>query len=421
MQLTIHIERALLKCILDDNSLIDTTNIQPHHFTQISSQAIFKAMQSLRKQDKNIDIVMLMHQLYDQINQIGVDSINTLPQVDADVASFESYEKSIIEQYTIRKVNELKNTKIDSLDDAIAVKEQIDKLTNLEEEEEYDHEKSLLELHQKIQSQTKGLSGYDTGFIDLNRYLDGLQKGDLIIIAARPSMGKTAFALNLASNHCDLGHRSIVFSLEMPTEQLQKRMLSSIGSINGHKMRNPNTYFDADDWDRYTKSLGIFSRYNLHIDDRAGVTVRDVRHKVKKIKNDYPDDDLLVVIDYLQLMRTVGNYERKDLEVGEITRSLKELAKEEEVPVILLSQLSRGVEQRQDKRPMMSDIRDSGSVEQDADVIMFLYRDDYYNQNSADKDIVEVIIAKQRNGEVGTVDMLFKKEFSKFLNLELKK
>lgn len=419
--MTIHIERALLKCILDDNSLIDTTNIQPHHFTQISSQAIFKAMQSLRKQDKNIDIVMLMHQLYDQINQIGVDSINTLPQVDADVASFESYEKSIIEQYTIRKVNELKNTKIDSLDDAIAVKEQIDKLTNLEEEEEYDHEKSLLELHQKIQSQTKGLSGYDTGFIDLNRYLDGLQKGDLIIIAARPSMGKTAFALNLASNHCDLGHRSIVFSLEMPTEQLQKRMLSSIGSINGHKMRNPNTYFDADDWDRYTKSLGIFSRYNLHIDDRAGVTVRDVRHKVKKIKNDYPDDDLLVVIDYLQLMRTVGNYERKDLEVGEITRSLKELAKEEEVPVILLSQLSRGVEQRQDKRPMMSDIRDSGSVEQDADVIMFLYRDDYYNQNSADKDIVEVIIAKQRNGEVGTVDMLFKKEFSKFLNLELKK
>ena len=421
MQLTIHIERALLKCILDDNSLIDTTNIQPHHFKQLSNQAIFKAMQSLRKQDKDIDIVMLMHQLYDQLNQIGVDSINTLPHVDADVTSFESYEKAIIEQYTIRKVNELRNKKIESLDDAISVKEQIDKLTNLEEEEEYEHEKSLLELHQKIQSQTKGLSGYDTGFIDLNRYLDGLQKGDLIIIAARPSMGKTAFALNLVGNHCDLGHRSIVFSLEMPTEQLQKRMLSSIGNINGHKMRNPNTYFDAIDWDRYTRSLGIFSRHKLHIDDRAGVTVRDVRHKVKKIKSDYPDDDLLVVIDYLQLMRTVGNYERKDLEVGEITRSLKELAKEEEVPVILLSQLSRGVEQRQDKRPMMSDIRDSGSVEQDADVIMFLYRDDYYNQDSADKDIVEVIIAKQRNGGVGTVDLLFKKEFSKFLNLELKK
>src|SRR5699024_11166910 len=175
-----------------------------------------------------------------------------------------------------------------------------------------------------------------------------------------------------------------------------------IGRIDGHKMRRPKQLFNADDWNNLTTAMGILSKMNIHIEDKAGQTVPFIRSKVKKLKRKFPDTPMLILIDYLQLIRSTVRHESKNIEVGEITRSLKELAKDTKSPVYLLSQLSRGVESRQDKRPMMSDIRDSGSIEQDADVIEFLYRDDYYNHDTEAKNIIEIIIAKQRNGAVGT-------------------
>ena len=182
-------------------------------------------------------------------------------------------------------------------------------------------------------------------------------------------------------------------------------------------MRNPNARFTDSDWTKFSHALGILSDQKIHIYDKSGQTVNEIRAKVQQLRNDYPDDDLLVIIDYLQLIRSDTRFERKDIEVGEISRSLKELARAEKSPVVVLSQLSRGVEQRQDKRPMMSDLRDSGAVEQDMDVGMFLYRDDYYNKDSNKQNIVEVIIGKQRNGPLGTVELYFDRECSRFVSL----
>src|SRR5699024_11952552 len=254
---------------------------------------------------------------------------------------------------------------------------------------------TMIDGYESVENQKKGLSGYDTGFSDLNTYLNGFQEGDLFISAARPSTGKTAKMLAHASEHCKKGHIAVIFSLEMSAQSLNKRMISLLGKIDGSKMRNPKQYFNDDDWNRYTQSLGILSEMSLYIYDQSGQKVSFIREKVAKLRKQYPGKQILVMIDYLQLMRSDGRFENKNIEVGEITRSLKELAKEYNVPVYLLSQLSRGVESRQDKRPMMSDIRDSGSVEQDADVIEFLYRDDYYDNESEKDGIIEVIIAKQ--------------------------
>src|SRR5699024_2458051 len=222
--------------------------------------------------------------------------------------------------------------------------------------------------------------GIDTGFEDVNRMLDGFQGGDLIISAARPSMGKTAKMLSHALAHCQNGGMTAIFSLEMGQEQLNKRLLAMAGKINLHKMRNPKQYFNDGDWNNFSMAMGIVSNLNLHIFDKSGQTIQEIRSQVKKLKRKYPNVPMLIQIDYLQIIRTSQRFESKNIEVGEITRSLKELARETNSPVYLLSQLNRGVESRQDKRPLMSDIRDSGSIEQDADVIEFLYRDDYYNQ-----------------------------------------
>ena len=276
----------------------------------------------------------------------------------------------------------------------------------------------MVELYQKISDQELGLSGFDTGFRDLNSYLDGFQNKELIISAARPSVGKTAKMLSHAITHCANGGMTAIFSLEMDKESLLKRMISSIGKINGFKMKNPKNYFNNEDWEKFTKAIGILSKMHIHIYDQAGQTVPSIRSRVNHLRRKYPDVPLLVQIDYLQLIRPTGKRETRTIEIGEMTRSLKEMAKDADLPVYLVSQLSRGVESRQDKRPRMSDIRDSGSVEQDADVIEFLYRDDYYDRDASNQNIVDVIIAKHRNGPVGTVKLAYVKEYNLFMDME---
>jgi replicative DNA helicase len=265
---------------------------------------------------------------------------------------------------------------------------------------------------------TGKVTGIETGYTDLDAILGGLQNSDLIIVAARPSVGKTAFALNIAQNVATRVQEPVaIFSLEMSAEQLVTRMVSAEGILEASKLRIGD--MGAEDWTKMANAAGVLGGTNIVIDDSPGITVHDIRSKCRRLKK---QEGLgLIVIDYLQLIASVSKgrgAENRQQEVSEISRTLKHLAREMDVPIIALSQLSRGVEQRQDKRPMMSDLRESGSIEQDADIVAFLYRDDYYDKESEKKNIIEIIIAKQRNGPVGTVELVFLKQFNKFVNYD---
>lgn len=269
---------------------------------------------------------------------------------------------------------------------------------------------------EQLQSREGDVTGIPTGFRDLDKMTAGFQRNDLIIVAARPSVGKTAFALNVAQSVAVKARENVaIFSLEMGADQLVMRMLCAEGNIDAQRLRTGA--LETEDWSKLTMAMGSLSNSGIYIDDSPGVRMTDIRAKCRRLAK---ENGLgMIMIDYLQLILGSGKPgENRQQEVSEISRSLKGLARELKVPIIALSQLSRGVEQRQDKRPMMSDLRESGSIEQDADIVAFLYRDDYYDKESESKDIIEIIIAKQRNGPTGTVSLAFRKEYNKFLNLE---
>lgn len=270
------------------------------------------------------------------------------------------------------------------------------------------------ELEARALNQEKSyLTGVASGFDDLDKMTSGFQKGDLIIVAARPSVGKTAFALNVAISASKAIEEPVaIFSLEMSEPQLVQRIISSEGNVDGSRLRTGK--LEEQDW--HNVAMSISGLRDVYIDDTPGITIAEIRAKCRRLKK--RSGLGLIVIDYLQLITGSRRSENRQQEVSEISRTLKLMAKELNVPVIALSQLSRGVEQRQDKRPMMSDLRESGSIEQDADIVAFLYRDDYYNHEAEKKNLIEIIIAKQRNGPVGTVELVFLKQLSKFLNYE---
>jgi len=276
---------------------------------------------------------------------------------------------------------------------------------------------------ESLSQNSGGITGIPTDFIDLDKLTSGLHPSDFIILAARPSMGKTALALNIASNVALKAHKKVggeqrsvaIFSLEMSKEQLVNRMLCAEGQIDSQRLRVGE--MNVDDWNRLWKACEAFSKAKIYIDDTPGITAMDMRSRARRLKAEHGLD--LIVVDYLQLMQGSGkrnNSGDRQQEVSEISRSLKALARELDVPVIALSQLSRSVEARTVKRPMLSDLRESGSLEQDADIVAFLYREDYYNPDTENKQ-TELIIAKHRNGAVDTVNLFFQKEFTKFLNM----
>lgn len=265
------------------------------------------------------------------------------------------------------------------------------------------------------------VTGVSTGFTDFDKMTSGLQPGDLVIIAGRPSMGKTSLAINIAENAAvgpiiqnkpDDAVPVAVFSMEMPAEQLSFRLISSLGQVNQGKLRNGT--FGEEDWPRINNAVKWMSSAPIYIDDTPALSPTEVRARARRVKREHGLG--LIVIDYLQLMQVAGNTENRATEISEISRGLKALAKELSVPVIALSQLNRGVEQRQDKRPVMSDLRESGAIEQDADVIAFIYRDEVYNKETPRKGIAEVIIAKQRNGPTGDVPLVFQGQYTRFQN-----
>lgn len=255
------------------------------------------------------------------------------------------------------------------------------------------------------------ITGVSTGFADFDEMTSGLQRSDLVIVAGRPSMGKTAFAVNIAE-HAAIRDRLpvAIFSMEMPGEQLAMRMMSSLGRIDQHRVRTGR--LQDDDWPRLTSAVGMLSEVKLFIDDAPALSPSELRARCRRIKREHGLG--LVVVDYLQLMRLPGNSENRATEISEISRSLKTLAKELDVPVLALSQLNRSLEQRPNKRPVMSDLRESGAIEQDADLIVFIYRDEVYNDDSPDKGVAEIIIGKQRNGPIGTVRLTFLGQYTRF-------
>ena len=281
--------------------------------------------------------------------------------------------------------------------------------------------KIVMNAMDKIETAAKNkgsVTGIPTGFIDLDYRTAGMQPSDLILVAARPSMGKTAFELNLAQYMAFKKNLTVaLFSLEMSKEQLVNRMFSLESSVDAQKLRIGQ--LNDQEWERLIESAGTIGKSNLIIDDTPGISIAELRSKCRKYKLEH--DLSIIMIDYLQLMTGSGRSESRQQEISDISRSLKALARELNVPVVALSQLSRAVEQRPDHRPMLSDLRESGAIEQDADVVMFLYRDDYYNHDSPDKGISEVIIAKQRNGPIGTVKLAWLPEYTKFANLEHRK
>jgi replicative DNA helicase len=274
---------------------------------------------------------------------------------------------------------------------------------------------ALAKIH--AASQMEGsVTGVPTGFTDLDRQLSGLQPADMILIAARPSMGKTALALNIAEYVAFHEKKPVaIFSLEMPKEALVNRLMSLVSHVEAEKIRSGQ--LQGMDWSDLVESAGIIADSKLIIDDQSGITVADLQSKCRKYKMEHPDL-ALVMIDYLQLMNGNKKSDSRQQEISEISRSIKMVARELNVPIIALSQLSRAPEQRPDHRPMLSDLRESGAIEQDADVVMFIYRDDYYNKDTEKKNISEVIIAKQRNGPVGTVELAWLPQYTKFGNLD---
>ncbi|MEC1474067.1 replicative DNA helicase [Bacillus haynesii] len=414
-------EQALLGCVLVESDLIKELSLQPEHFSETRHQVIFKAMREVEKLGKSVDMVTTVTKLGDSVEQVGgLQYLTDLGSAVASTANFLAYQTLIYEAYRLREMKkiaiEFANTPTD--DGITELYKRAMELQEIGIEKTRTKQDVLMEIYNDMHEEKEDITGINTGLIDLNAMTGGWQDGDLIVLAARPSMGKTAFALNMGKANCEKGGVSDIFSLEMPDKQLTHRLLSNLGNIEGSKWKNPRKFFSDRDYENATKAIGEYEKWNINIHDQPAQTLADIRSKIRETKKENPDNKKhLVIIDYLQLIRAIGKYERRDLEVGSITAELKEMARAFKIPIILLSQLSRAVEQRQDKRPMMSDLRESGSIEQDADVVMFLYRDDYYNKNSELKNIIEIDLAKQRNGPTGIIQASFIKEYGRFINL----
>ena len=391
---------------------------------------MFQAMVEMNNEGKPVDVVTLQEKLKEKDVPPEVYSLEFVRELLSSVptsANIRQYATIVKDKSILRNIIKV-NEKIandcyagkDSTEDILAETEKrIFELVRNKGASDYTPiDKVVLEALDKISSAAKNrgaVTGVPTGFKDLDGYLSGLQPSDFVLVAARPSMGKTAFVLNVAENVAiKQGITTAIFSLEMSNVQLVNRMLSLESTVDADKLRKGR--LDSSDWGKLIEGADSIAKSHLIIDDTPGISISELRSKCRKYKM---ENDLgLVIIDYLQLMSGSGRRsDNRQQEISDISRALKALARELNVPVVTLSQLSRAVEQRPDHRPMLSDLRESGAIEQDADVVMFLYRDDYYNKDTDIKGIAEIIIAKQRNGPIGTVKMAWIPEQTRFADL----
>ena len=429
----IEAEQAILGSMLTDKDAVISAIevLKEEDFYRADNRAIYGAILNLYSRAEPIDIITVKAELeslgkFEQVG--GLEYLAMLPDKVPTTANAMKYVNIVEEKSTLRSLiktaNEIIELGYDPTEDVTDVMENAEKkifnIMQNKDKKSYSPIKDILvdsfTQLEELYNRPQPITGVPTGFTELDYKTAGFHGSDLILIAARPAMGKSAFALNIATNAAVRANVPVViFSLEMSKEQMVNRILCSEAMVDSNKVRTGK--LEEDDWTKLAGSIGPLSEAEIFIDDTPGISVTEIRAKCRKLKLE--KNIGMVVIDYLQLVQ--GSNKRngsREQEISEISRSLKILAKEIGVPVIALSQLSRAVEQRPDHRPMLSDLRESGAIEQDADIVMFLYRDDYYNQDSEKKDIAEVIIAKHRGGSTGTVELLWLGSYTKFVNLE---
>ncbi|NBD21484.1 replicative DNA helicase [Aquabacterium fontiphilum] len=435
---SIEAEQSVLGGLLLDNSAWDRASdiLNESDFYRLEHQLIFLAIQKLVNASKPADVITVYEQLQmmgkgDDVG--GLAYLNALAQSVPSAANIRRYAEIVRERAVLRKLvsasdeiatnafNPQGRTVSDILDEAEAKIMKIGEEGSRNKQGFHAMDGLVVDLLDRVQeladNGAEDVTGVRTGFIDMDRMTAGLQKGDLIILAARPSMGKTAFALNIGENVAvNEGLPVAVFSMEMGASQLALRMVGSIGRINQQNLRTGR--LSDDEWSRLSETVEKLRSANVFIDETPGLSPNELRARARRLARQFGGTLGLIIVDYLQLMSgSGGNEENRATVIGEISRGLKALAKELQCPVIALSQLNRSVETRPDKRPMMSDLRESGAIEQDADVIMFIYRDEYYNKESKIPGTAEIIIGKQRNGPVGSIHLAFLKANTRFENL----
>lgn len=437
----IEAEQAVLGAIfLDADALVEAMAvIEPQDFYRRAHQIVFRSMIALNDRNENIDIITLKSQIESEntLEDVGgISYLTELSQVTPTASGVAHYAKIVKDKSTLRELIQAA-TKIvkegysqeGSVEEIVEAAEK--GILNVSEKRNStgfqaiaDVLNSTMENIDRLSQQNEEITGLPTGYPELDKMTAGLQPEELIILAARPAVGKTAFALNIAQNiGTRTNHSVAIFSLEMGAESLVNRMLCAEGTIEAGHLRTGQ--LTEEEWHHLIMAMGSLSRTSIFIDDTPGIKVSEIRARCRRLAQEKGNLGL-ILIDYLQLIEGSGRESRQQ-EVSEISRQLKKLAKELKVPVIALSQLSRSVEQRQDKRPVLSDIRESGSIEQDADIVAFLYREDYYQRQGTEEDkneeeqavddVIEVIIEKNRSGARGTVELLFKKEYNKFASI----
>ena len=429
----IEAEQAVIGSMLTDKDAVVSAIevLKEDDFYRADNKAIYSAILNLYNRAEPIDIITVKAELetmgkFEQVG--GLEYLAELPEKVPTTANSMKYIKIVEEKSTLRNLiktaNEIIELGYDPTEDVDDIMEGAEKkifnIMQNKNQKGYSAMKDVLvESFTKLEelyNRKQHITGVPSGFTDLDYRTAGFHGSDLILIAARPAMGKSAFALNIATNAAVKAKIPVaIFSLEMSKEQMVNRILCSEAMVDSNKVRTGK--LEEDDWTKLAETIGPLSEAEIYIDDTPGISVMEIRAKCRKLKLE--KNIGMVVIDYLQLVQ--GSNKRngsREQEISEISRSLKILAKELNVPVIALSQLSRAVEQRPDHRPMLSDLRESGAIEQDADIVMFLYRDDYYNEDSEKKGIAEVIIAKHRGGSTGTVDLVWLGSYTKFVDLE---
>ncbi|MGB9668552.1 MAG: replicative DNA helicase [Thermosulfidibacteraceae bacterium] len=425
----IEAERALLGSILlDGQSIIKILDlVEPQDFYRKEHQLIFTAMLKLFEKGNPIDAITVHEELTNmkcQDETGGIEYLIDLIDTVATSAHIVQYAKSVRDKAILRKlintateiIAKCYNTEVEDVEDLIDEAESmIFKISERYIKEDFSPTSDLIKLAisklETLAQKRDRITGIPTGYYELDNLTAGLHPSDLIIVAARPGMGKTAFALNIAANAAINEKKTVaIFSLEMSKEQLAMRLLSQTARVDYQKLRTGTLI--KDDWKRIIEAAEILTEAPIFIDDTPGISVIEMRAKARRLKHEHGID--LIIVDYLQLIKGRGRTENRQQEISEISRSLKTLAKELNVPVIAVSQLSRAVEARQDKRPQLSDLRESGAIEQDADLVIFIYREEVYKKLPHNKGVAEIIIGKQRNGPTGTIKLTFIKEFLRF-------
>ena len=432
---SIEAEQSVLGGLMLDNNAWDVVSevcLEQHFYTG-GHRMMFRTMQKLIDQGRPIDVVTLSEEL-DRTGELeragGLEYLVDLARNTPSTSNIRAYSEIVRDRALLRQMISVSTEISDSsfFPDGRSADEVLNeaesKIFQIAENRPNQSGpqsvnpllKAAVERIDELFSNGDALTGLTTGFDDLNDRTGGLQPSDLIIVAARPSMGKTTFAMNLVENALMGDDKPVlVFSLEMPAAQLMTRMLSSLGRINQTRVRNGQ--LEDDDWPKLTAAVNMLKNKPLYIDDQPGISPNEMRTRARRIVREHGEIGMIMV-DYLQLMQIkTGKSEGRTAEISEISRSLKALAKEMNCPVVALSQLNRSLEQRPNKRPVNSDLRESGAIEQDADVIMFIYRDEVYNEDSPEKGVAEIIIGKQRNGPIGTTRLAFIGKYTRFENL----